>query len=64
MVATFATNANNLAFNLMKQIIPRKTNSKQWCINRVNQYYAFGQLTDEQYAELMELIEQTYPEVA
>lgn len=44
-----------MAYNLMKALI-RKKKSKDELTKKANVYYAAGQLYDEEYTEIMELI--------
>lgn len=51
-------------FDLWKKMILAKVYTKEEVTKRVNTVFAVGQLTSEEYAELMNLIEETYSEVA
>ena len=50
------------AYTLCKKFITAKTYSKNVIENRVNAFFMFGQVSPEEYAELMELIKVNYPE--
>jgi hypothetical protein len=45
-----------MAYKLMKTLINRGKTSKDELTKKANVYYAAGQLTDDQYEELMDLI--------
>lgn len=47
---------------LAKKFINAKTYRKEDITRRVNMFYMFGQLNDDEYQELMELIEVKYGE--
>lgn len=51
------------AFNLWKKMIKGKIYTKEAVALRVNTVFAVGQLTPEEYTELIELIDITYPDV-
>lgn len=51
-------------FYLWKKMILAKVYTKEVVTNRVNVVYAVGQINDEEYTELIQLIEITYKEVA
>lgn len=53
-----------MAYDLMKQLIRIHKKSKKDLIKKANMYYAADQLTDEQYAEIMQMIEEAYPDMA
>lgn len=46
-----------MAYNLMKVLINGKKKTKARLTKMANVYYAASQLTDEEYAEIMEMIE-------
>lgn len=50
--------------DLWKKMILAKVYSKEVVTNRVNVVYAVGRLNDEEYTELINLIAETYVEVA
>ena len=50
-------------FNLWKKMILAKVYTKEVITTRVNVVYAVGQLNDDEYAELIQLIQTTYSEV-
>lgn len=45
-----------MAYSLMISLINRKKQTKAQLTKKANVYYAADQLNDEQYAEIMELI--------
>jgi predicted transcriptional regulator len=45
-----------MAYKLMKTLIKRPNADKEVLTKKANVYYAAGQLTDEQYQEIMDLI--------
>ena len=47
---------------LSKKFINAKTLQKEEITKRVNTFYIFGQLSQEEYEELMQLIEVKYAE--
>lgn len=51
-------------FDLWKKMILAKVYTKEVVTTRVNVVYAVGQLNDEEYTELINLIEERYTEVA
>lgn len=51
-------------FDLWKKMILAKVYTKEVVTNRVNVVYAVGQINDEEYTLLIELIETTYSEAA
>lgn len=51
-------------FDLWKKMILAKVYTKETVTTRVNVVYAVGQLNDDEYTELINLIETTYKEVA
>ena len=51
-------------FDLWKKMILAKVYSKEAATVRVNTVFAVNQLTPDEYTELINLIEQTYEEVA
>lgn len=51
-------------YDLAKKFIIAKTYTKEDISKRVNMFYMFNQLTDDEYQELIELIETTYAEKA
>lgn len=48
------------AYALCKKFITAKTLTKYSIETRVNAFFMFGQLTEPEYTELMELIKTTY----
>lgn len=48
------------AYALCEKFIKAKTYSKEVIENRVNTFYMFGQINDEEYAELQNLIKEKY----
>lgn len=46
--------------NMLRKIIIGKSYSKSEIIKRVNTFFAVDQLTEEEYLELMALIEEKY----
>lgn len=51
-------------FDLWEKMINAKVYSKDAVTTRVNTVFAVGQLTQDEYAELIQLIEEKYPEAA
>ena len=51
-------------FELWKKIIIGKVYTKEAATIRVNTVFVVGQLTPEEYTELIQLIEVKYPDVA
>lgn len=51
-------------FDLWKKMILAKVYTKEVVTTRVNTVYAVGQLSDEEYTELINLIAETYKVVA
>lgn len=51
-------------FDLWRKMILAKVYTKEVVTTRVNVVYAVGQLNDEEYTELIQLIEAKYPDVA
>lgn len=51
-------------YELWKRMINGKIYSKEAVTTRVNTVFAVGQLSPEEYTELIQLIETTYPEAA
>ncbi|WP_332649643.1 hypothetical protein [Lysinibacillus sp. 54212] len=49
---------------LMKKIIPAKIHQEQEATKRIDTFYAFGKLNDEEYTELTLLITETYTNAA
>ncbi len=47
-------------YDMCKRFINSKTYSKEVITRRVNTFYMVGQLTDDQYTELIALIEEKY----
>ena len=47
--------------DLWRKMINAKVYSKEVATKRVNAVYVVGQLSDEEYTELIELIEAKYP---
>lgn len=45
-----------MAYTLMKTLIKKGKTSKATLIKKADVYYAVGQLSDDEYAEIMELI--------
>lgn len=50
------------AYYLSKRFINAKTYTKVEIEKRVNMFFMFGQLSETEYTELMELINTQYPE--
>ena len=50
------------AYALAKIVIKSKKKSADYCYNLINTYLAVGALTDEQYTELVDLINELYGE--
>lgn len=48
-------------FDLWEKIIRGRVYTKEAATTRINTVYAVGQLTNEEYTSLINLIEQTYP---
>lgn len=46
-----------MAYNLLKALIKKGTQSAAALTKKANVYFAAGQLTDEEYTEIVELIE-------
>jgi len=51
-------------YDLWKKMINAKVYSKDAVSTRVNTVFAVGQLTPDEYSELIQLIEEKYPEAA
>lgn len=51
-------------YDLWKKMIDAKVYSKDAVTTRVNTVFVVNQLTPDEYTELMQLIEETYPENA
>lgn len=49
--------------NLLKKLIEKKFYTKEAIIDKLNVFFAMSQISEEDYAELMLLIEATYIEV-
>ena len=49
-------------YTLMKSIIKSKKKSADYCYGKINTFYAVDALTEEQYMELKELIQELYGE--
>lgn len=52
------------SFEVWKKVIKAKVYTKEVVIQRINVVFAVGQLTPDEYAELMNLIDDTYDEAA
>lgn len=50
-------------FKLWEKMIKGKIYTKEAAVLRVNTVFAVGQLTPEEYTELIQLIDITYPDV-
>lgn len=50
------------AYNLAYKVIVTKKKSKTYCLNLINVYFAAGQLSNDEYTELIALINATYSE--
>jgi hypothetical protein len=50
-------------FQIWKKMIEAKVYTKEVVTTRINVVYAVGQLNDDEYTELINLIETTYSEV-
>ena len=50
------------AYNLMKTIIKSKKKTREYCEGKLNTFFAVGALTEEQYEELVALVEEIYGE--
>jgi len=48
------------AYDLAKKFILAKTYTKEVIEKRVNAFYMFGQINDDEYAELQNLIQEKY----
>lgn len=48
------------AYTLAKQVIKLHKKTKAYCENMVDVYFAAGRLSDEEYTELVSLIESEY----
>ena len=48
------------AYNLMKTIIKSKKYSREYCEGKLNTFFAVGALTDDQYEELVALVNDLY----
>lgn len=46
-----------MAYNLMKSLIKNKKKTKAQLVKMANVYFAAGQLNEEEYMEIMELID-------
>lgn len=51
-------------YDLAKKFILAKTYSKEDITKRVNTFYMFNQLTQDEYEELMQLIDDVYSDAA
>lgn len=50
-----------MAYKIMKSLIANSKKTKEELLNMADVYYAAGRLSDEQYTELVELMEQKNP---
>ncbi len=50
------------AYTIMKTVIESKKKTKERCLEMLDVYLAADRLTDEEYAELVALVETTYAE--
>ena len=50
-----------MLFKVLKNLIVNKYYSRKDIQDRVDVFMAYNRITEEQYAELMELINQVYP---
>ena len=50
------------AYNTMKIIIKSKKKSREYCEGKLNTFYAVDALTDDQYNELVVLVNELYGE--
>lgn len=48
-------------YKLMETLINGGKKSKAWLVNRANVYYAAGQLSTDEYEQIMAHIEEKYP---